>query len=404
MWLRHLPKKRQIRDGHCNCHLNLRAETPSFRAGRKRGLSLHYAIRPCISSNVILTYRYRIKDKTSAKHLRRMSGAVNYTWNYCCATQREAKRRQARWPSRFDLVKLMTGASAELGIHSDTLGAIARQFVDSRTAARHCPVWRSRKKGALGWVPFNAPRAFRIDQTSGAVVVLGRKYHLWFSRPIPDDTKIKTACFAEDSRGRWYFNMQIEVAAAARQDGQEVAIDLGLKDLVTLSDGRKIEMPAFYRKHEAALALAQQRGQKRRATALYAKIKNCRKHFLHENSTRLVQEHGRIVVGDVSPSNLAKTRMAKSVLDAGWSTFREQLRYKALRHGVGFKVVSERLSTQTCSGCGSVGGPKGIAGLGMRHWHCLDCGASHDRDVNAARNLLIAGAERRPPAAEIPAL
>ena len=339
---------------------------------------------------MILTYRYRVKDKTSAKHLRRMAGSVNYAWNFCCATQREAQRRQARWPSRFDLVRLMTGAGAELGLHSDTLGAIARQFADSRAAAGHCPAWRSRKKGTLGWVPFNAPRAFRVDQASGSIVVLGRKYRLWFSRPIPDKAKIKTACFAEDARGRWYFNLQIEVAEAARKDGPEVAIDLGLKDLATLSDGRKIEMPAFYRKHEAALALAQQRGQKRRATALHAKTKNCRKCFLHENSTRLVSEHGRIVVGDVSPSKLVKTRMAKSVLDAGWSMFREQLRYKALRHGAGFEVVSERLSTQTCSDCGSVGGPKGIAGLGIRHWHCSDCGASHDRDVNAARNLLFA--------------
>ena len=351
---------------------------------------------------MIITFRYRVKDKTSAKHLRRMSGAVNYAWNFCCATQREAQRRQARWPSRFDFVRLMTGAGAELGIHSDTLGAIARQFVDSRNAAKHCPAWRSRKKGSLGWVPFNAPRAFRID--GGAVVVLGRKYRLWFSRPIPEGAKIKTAAFAEDARGRWYFNAQIEVAQAAAKEGPAVAIDLGLKDLATLSDGRKIEMPAFYRRHEAALVLAQKRGQKRRATALHAKTKNCRKHFLHQQSTRIVREHGRVIVGDVNAASLAKTRMAKSVLDAGWSMFREQLRYKALRHGAAFEIVSERLSTQTCSVCASIGGPKGIAGLGMRHWTCSDCGASHDRDVNAARNLLLAGAERRPLAVEIPVL
>ena len=357
---------------------------------------LHGTIRPSISAGVIITFRYRVKDKTSAKHLRRMSGAVNYAWNYCCATQREAQRRHARWPSRFDFVRLMTGSGAELGLHSDTLGGVARQFVDSRNVAKHCPAWRSRKKGSLGWVPFNAARAFRVDEASGVIVVLGRKYRLWFSRPIPSDAKIKTACFAEDARGRWYFNVQIEVAEAATKEGPTVAIDLGLKDLATLSDGRRIEMPAFYRRHEAKLALAQRRGQKRRATALHARTKNCRKHFLHQESTRLVREHGRVIVGDVNAAGLAKTRMAKSVLDAGWSMFREQLRYKALRHGVAFEVVSEKWTTQTCSDCGSIGGPKGIAGLGMRHWTCSDCGASHDRDVNAARNLLFAGAERSP--------
>jgi putative transposase len=352
---------------------------------------------------MILTYRYRVKDKTSAKHLRRMAGTVNFAWNYCCATQREAQRRQARRPSRFDLVRLMTGASAELGIHSDTLGAIARQFADSCQAIRQCPAWRSRKRGTLGWIPFNAPRAFRIDETSGSVVVLGRKYRLWFSRPIPADAKIRTACFAEDARGRWYFNVQIEVAEAVAKEGASVAIDLGLKDLATLSDGRKIEMPAFYRRHEARLSLAQRRGQKRRVVALHAKIKNCRKCFLHEHSTRIVREHARVIVGDVNAAGLAQTRMAKSVLDAGWSMFRTMLQYKCLGAGASFEIVSERLSTQTCSECGVLGGPKGIAGLGMRQWHCEHCGASHDRDVNAARNLL-AGAERRPPAAEISSL
>jgi transposase len=122
------------------------------------------------------------------------------------------------------------------------------------------------------------------------------------------------------------------VAEATPKEGPEVAIDLGLKELASLSNGRKIEMPAFYRRHEARLALAQRCGQKRLATTLHAKVKNSRKH-------------------DVNSSRLAQTRMAKSVLDASWSMFRGQLCYKALRHGVAFKVVSEMWTTQTCSDC-----------------------------------------------------
>lgn len=148
---------------------------------------------------MILTYRYRVKDKTSAKHLQRMSGAVNYAWNFCCAVQREAERRwrggsAARWPSRFDLVRLMTGASAELGVHSDTLGAVARQFATSRNATRRCPAWRARKKGSLGWIPLNATRAFRLDEDRGAVVLLGRAYRLWFSRRPPDGLQDQDGC------------------------------------------------------------------------------------------------------------------------------------------------------------------------------------------------------------------
>jgi transposase len=85
--------------------------------------------------------------------------------------------------------------------------------------------------------------------------------------------------------------------------------------------------------------------------------------------------------------------------------FRTMLQYKCRGAGAAFDIVSEKWSTQTFSDCAAVGGPKGIAGLGMRHWACSDCGASHDRDVNAARNLLLcAGAERRPPVVEIPSL
>ena len=118
-----------------------------------------------------------------------------------------------------------------------------------------------------------------------------------------------------------------------------------------------------------------------------------------------MREHGRIVVGDVNALGLAERRMAKSVLDAPWSLFREMLRYKAFRYGASFAVTNEAFSTQVCSEGKSIGGPKGIADLGMRQWTCSDCGAVHDRDVNAARNLLVfAGAERRPLAGEIPAL
>ena len=176
---------------------------------------------------MIITYRYRVKDKTSAKHLRCMAGAVNYAWNYCCQIQREAESRwrngaNARWPSRFDFVRLMTGSSVALGVHSDTLGAVARQFVDWRDAYRRCPAWRSRKKGNLGWVPLNAARAFKIDEDHGAVVLPGRLYRLWFSRPL--DGTITTAAFCEDARGRWYFNVQLLLAEA------------------------HAEMPAFYRR------------------------------------------------------------------------------------------------------------------------------------------------------------
>lgn len=118
----------------------------------------------------------------------------------------------------------------------------------------------------------------------------------------------------------------------------------------------------------------------------------------------VARENRLIVVGNVNAKKLVKTRMAKSVLDAGWSTFRNQLRYKASRHGARYVEADERWTSQLCSDCGAVGGPKGIAQIGIRHWVCSDCGCTHDRDVNAARNILRVGLERQAPAEEIPVL
>ena len=107
-------------------------------------------------------------------------------------------------------------------------------------------------------------------------------------------------------------------------------------------------------------------------------------------------ENEFIVVGNVSSSALAKTTMAKSVLDAGWFMLKTQLKYKAIARSVVFEEVNEAYTTQTCSCCGSisVNSPKGRAGLGIREWMCAECGTLHDRDVNAARNILAAGHSR----------
>jgi IS605 OrfB family transposase len=171
----------------------------------------------------------------------------------------------------------------------------------------------------------------------------------------------------------------------------EVGIDLGLKELATLSTGEKIEAKQFYRDLEPALASAQRAGKKKRVKAIHAKIKNRRKDFLHKESTRLVRENGAIFVGNVNASALAKTKMAKSVLDAGWSAFRTMLAYKAMAQQVWFDVVNEAFSTQICSECDALSGPKGITDLGIREWVCWECGMHHDRDVNSAKLILRAG-------------
>jgi len=355
--------------------------------------------------NVILSFRFRVKDATTGKHLTRHAWACNQVWNYCCQIQREAECRwkagvRSRWPSAFDLIMLCSGSGKLLGLHSDTVSAICRQFAGSRDRRKRCPRFRasSGPKRALGWIPFVA-RAVQINGPQ--VTYLKRRFWFWKSREIPDS--VKSGCFTQDVRGRWYVDFQCEVADDLPAGNGRVGIDLGLKTLATLSNGSTIPALRHYRKYEAALAIQQRAGNKRRVRAIHAKIANARKHQIHEATTRIVRENALIVVGNVSSTKLARTKMAKSVLDASWGMLRNQLRYKASRHGAIYVEADERWTSQMCSRCLEIpdSGPKGMSALGIRHWTCSSCGESHDRDVNAARNILRVGLERQAPAEEI---
>lgn len=339
----------------------------------------------------VITYKFRVKN--GVKRLDVLAIQCNQVWNFCVATQREAERRykagiSCRWPTWVDLCKLCAGSSALLGIHSDTVASIVRQFAKSRDQHRKCPRFRTSfgTRRALGWVPY-IPRAATLG--GGKVGYLKRKYSLWQHRPI--EGMFLCGAFVQDARGRWYATFACEVENTLEAGAGEIGIDLGLKSFATLSTGRSIETPRIYRKHEIALGKAQRAGNKVRARAIHAKIANCRRHFLHVESSRIARENHFIAVGDVNAASLAKTKLAKSVLDAGWSSFRRMLQYKSARRRAAFVEVNEAFSTQACSACGCISGPKGRAGLSKRQWVCGDCGVEHDRDVNAAINILVAG-------------
>jgi transposase len=354
-----------------------------------------------LASPVFLTYRYRVKDATAGKRLDRMAVSVNQVWNYCGGIQNDSRRLNRRWPSAFDLIGLTNGCTKELGLHSDTVQAVCKQFASSRDKAKRKPRWRVSKgsRRSLGWVPFQCDRPLKVN--GDTVTFLGHKYRLWLSRPIPDN--IKCGSFSQDATGRWYLNLVCEVADDLAHGTGEIGIDLGLKDFAALSNGEKIENPRHLRKSASKLARAQRAGRKAQARKINRKIAAQRRHFLHEKSTEIARANALIVVGDVNSAALARTRMAKSVLDAGWSAFRSMLRYKAIRHGARFVEENERYSTQTCSCCGAIGGPKGLKDLRVRSWDCEDCGVLHDRDTNAALNILRSGRNAALQTTEIPA-
>jgi len=188
----------------------------------------------------------------------------------------------------------------------------------------------------------------------------------------------------------------VEVALCETVAPKEaVGLDLGLRETVATSGGDKLEAGHFYRSVEQKIANAQRRGHKRQAKRLHRTVARRRKDALHRFSRTIVNTYQTIYIGDVSSLKLAKTRMAKSVLDAGWGMLKTQLHYKGQQAGRSVLIVSERNTTRTCSSCKAFTGPSGLDMLVVRTWVCSVCGGTHDRDVNAARNILSAG--RRPP-------
>ena len=344
---------------------------------------------------MILTYKYRIKDRSARKALRRHAFAVNQVWNYCTAFQRDIESRyragapKRKWPTAYDLQRLTSGTSKELGIHAQTIGIICKRFAEARDKTSHSPKFRASggPKRALGWVPLQE----QACQISGNSVTYLRKRFRWFGnarRPLPENAK--GAAFVEDAQGKWWVCFWVDAPDLSEGVNGQVGIDLGLKSLATCSDGSKIDATQPFRRLAGRLARAQRARNRQRTRALHTKIANCRRDHLHKASASIARANGLIAVGNVSSCRLAKTRMAKSVLDAGWAMFRNMLRYKASRHGAVYLDIEERFTTQTCSCCGAipVSSPKGMGALGIRAWVCSECGASHDRDVNAARNIL----------------
>jgi putative transposase len=315
---------------------------------------------------------------------------VNFVWNYCNDRQKDALRFERPWLTGFDLNKLTTGSSKELELHSGVINAVCEQFAKSRAQHRR-PYLRYRGRKSLGWVPL---KGRDLHREGNAFRFAGNTFRVFYSRTLPEGKIKDGTCFAQDSRGNWFLNIVIEVAEPpVRPLDQGVGIDLGLKDLATPSEGEKIPAPGFYREAEAALAVAQRAHKRRRVKAIQARTARRRLDFLHNRSVELARAFDHIAVGDVNASGLAQTSLAKSVLDAGWSSFRKMLAYKAMRHGARYVEVDESFTTQTCSNCGALpdSRPRGIAGLGIREWECSECGVVHDRDRNAALNILRRG-------------
>lgn len=363
-----------------------------------------------MNTKLVKTLQVRVKDR-HAKLLRKWAFEVNQIWNFanaytaaagkpkdfkvdCCQGESwSVKPVYGDWPTGYDMEKIVNPyrKGRNFVMLSATMSAIAQEHATRRQQFKKTKLrWRisSGSKRSLGWIPFKKGNATLKGDAIKVNGVLFKAFDIDYLK----GHVLRAGNFSEDARGRWYFNAAIEYDKVVGSGKGSVGIDLGLKDCATCSNGVKLESSKTYRRFENRLAKAQRAGKKKLIKTIHAKIKNKRKYDLHVFSKTIADSNAVVVVGDVSSSKLAKTKMAKSVLDAGWFMLKAQLKYKVIARSGVFEEVDEKYTTQVCSNCGHIGGssPKGMDGLGIREWVCGKCNAKHDRDINAATNILRA--------------
>ncbi|MFE9325236.1 RNA-guided endonuclease InsQ/TnpB family protein [Nocardia sp. NPDC006982] len=352
--------------------------------------------------------------------LARTFGCARVVFNDALRARQDARAAGRAYPTDAALSKALTESkkTAQRAWLAEVSSVVLQQaLADLNTAYRNFfqsvtgkrggakvgpPRYRSRKDNRQA-IRFTRNACFMVTSSGKLRLPKIGDVAVRWSRTLPSDPSSVTVI--KDAAGRYFASFVVQVDDEPLPTvGTEVGIDLGLSTFAVLSDGTVIESPRFFRRAERRLRKAQQalsrkqKGSNNRAkarvkfAAAHAKVAATRRDWAHKHSTTIIRENQAVYVEDLCVTGLARTKLAKSVHDAGWGLFVRLLREKAARCGRHFGKVNRFFpSSRLCSVCGVVSGPKP---LNIREWTCV-CGAVHDRDLNAAINILAAGRAER---------
>jgi len=356
-------------------------------------------------------YRYRFyPSDQQAAELNRTFGCVRLVYNRALEARTTAwygERRRVsyvqssalltEWKTDPELAFLTEVSSVPL---QQTLRHLQGAFVAFWDKRARYPRFKSRKRGRQSAEYTRS--AFRYRDGAVTLAKMTEPLAIRWSRPLPEGAEPSSVTVSRDAAGRWHISILCEDTV---NDGPTtdavVGIDAGITSLVTLSTGEKIVNPRHERRDRQRLALAQRRlsrkakGSNNRARArvkvarVHARITDRRRDHLHQLSTRLVRENQTIVIEDLSVRNMVRNHsLARAISDAAWSELRNMLTYKCQWYGRDLVVIDRWYpSSKVCSACGAL---QDSMPLSVREWTCR-CGAVHDRDVNAAKNILAVG-------------
>ncbi|SEQ27871.1 putative transposase [Lentzea xinjiangensis] len=357
-------------------------------------------------------FRYRFyPSETQAVELSRTFGCVRRVYNLALHVRAEAWAQRGErigygatsalltaWKRTEELAFLNEVSAVPL---QQTLRHLQMAFAGFFAKRARHPRFKSRKKSRASAEYTRS--AFRWRDGALTLAKMAEPLDIRWSRPLPEGAVPSTVTVSRDAAGRWFVSMLCEDPSVTPLPVVDsvVGIDVGIDHLLVLSTGEKIGNPRHGRRDRTALARAQralcrkQKGSRNRARArvgvarVHARIADRRSDFLHKVTTRLVRETQTLVIEDLAVSNMVRNRsLARAIGDAGWRQFRQLLEYKAGWYGRQVIVVDRWFpSSKLCSICGVLAP---TMPLHVRTWTC-GCGTTHDRDVNAARNILAAG-------------
>lgn len=379
---------------------------------------------------VKLRYQFRVYPSAPQKiELVKAFGCARVVWNDALRIRQDAYMQNKPLPSIVELAKLVI-TEAKKTTEREWLGEVSAvilqsslrdlqtaysNFFASKRGTRKGPKIgppRFKKKASRQAVRFTKAARFSITEDSKLRLPKIGDVEVRWSRELPCEPSSVTVI--KDAAGRYFasFVVEVEDMPLPELDWEETdtGIDLGLSSYAVLR-GRKIASPKFFRRQEKKLRRAQRKlsrcakGSNNRRKAklavarIHARIADQRRDFIEQETTRITRESQAVYLEDLAMKGMAKS-FGKSVHDQSLGMFARTLEAKCARYGRTFVKVSRWFpSTQLCSACGALTGPKGKAGLRIRTWTC-DCGTTHDRDQNAESNLRLEGrslvAEGRP--------
>ena len=354
-------------------------------------------------------YQFRFYPTSEQEHiLAQTFGCARYVYNWALRLRTDAYYKDHQrigyheTSARLTLLKKQTSWLNEVS------------SVPLQQALSHLDrAFRNFFEGRAGYPTFKAKHgeqsasyvasAFKWNGKSLTLAKMDAPLDIHWSRPLPDRCKPTRVAVCKDTANRYFVSILVEEDIKALPVvNEQVGLDLGLKSMVITSDGHTHGNPKFFQRDEKKLARAQRhlakkkKGSKNRAKArvkvarIHAKIADRRRDYQHKLSTQIIRENQMVCIESLAVKNMVKNHcLAKAISDVGWSEFIRQLEYKAAWYGRTLvKIDKWYPSSKRCFDCGHV---LDSLPLDVRQWTCPECGVVHDRDINAAKNVLAAG-------------